>query len=124
MINSQSIPKELHALIPLVEQWSFSDDDERLRRMITASPDERAEFLAVMREYQKPLTAWLKSVDVTRSDDAAAIAWLDIAAAELEAIESRQSRSTLRQVVTAFLVIGVCIIVGLLIAFVYSRLRR
>lgn len=124
MIDPQSIPKELHALIPLVERWSFSDDAERASRMKTASHEERADFLAIMRKYHQPLNSWLKSTDVTKSGAAMAIAWLDTAAAELQAIESRQSRSIVRQVVTAFLVIVVCIVVGLVIGFVYSRFRH
>ncbi len=122
MINPQSIPKELHALIPLIRRWSFSDDEERLTRMISASPEERAEFLAVMRAHREPLTAWLRRTDVTPSDDMMAIAWLDTAAAELQAIESRRSRSIARQIVGALLVLCGCVVLALLVGFVYLRL--
>jgi hypothetical protein len=122
VIDPQSIPKELHPLIPLIERWSFSDDEERLTRMTTASPEERAEFLSTMRAHREPLTAWLRCADVTKSDDMMAIAWLDTAAAELEAIESRQSRSVFKQVITALLLVGSCVLVGLLLGFVYFRL--
>jgi hypothetical protein len=122
VINTQSIPKELHPLIPLIERWSFSDDQERKNRITTASPEERAEFLAIMRAHREILTAWLQATDVTSSDDFQAIAWLDVAAAELEAIQSRRPRSISRQVVTAFFVLCGCIVLGLLIGFVYFRL--
>jgi hypothetical protein len=124
VINPDSIPQELRALIPLVDRWSFSDDEERLARLTTASAEERTQFLGIMKVYHEPLTKWLQSIDVTKSEDAMAISWLDTAAAELEAIELRQSRSVLRQVVVALIVLGVCLAIGVLIGFVYFRVRR
>lgn len=89
MINPESVPANLHPLIALVERWSFSDDEERLERITAATPEERADFIAVMKMHEEPLRAWLRATDVTESDDLMAIAWLDSALAELEAIERK-----------------------------------
>lgn len=92
MIKPESIPKSLHPLIPLVERWSYADDEERLARITSATRDECAEFLAVMKAHREPLRAWLQTTDVTQSDDWMAIAWLDTAEAEVAAMEKRAKR--------------------------------
>jgi hypothetical protein len=88
-INLDVIPKDLHPLIPLVGLWSFSDDEERYNRIMTATPTERAEFNAVMKAHQEPLQEWLRVTDVTKSNDMQAIAWLDVAWGDLKALEKR-----------------------------------
>ncbi len=85
-INPDSIPEDLRPLIPLAERWGISDDVIRFNCIKAASREERAELLCAVDRHRSDLTAWLKKTDVTQSDDWWAVAFMDTAAAEMEAM--------------------------------------
>ncbi len=85
-IRPEAIPEELQSLIPLAERWGISDDAVRLGKIRSATHAEREELLSAVRSKRALLTRWLTEADVTKSPDRVALAFMDTAAAEIEAM--------------------------------------
>jgi hypothetical protein len=58
-LNPAKVPLELRELIPLAEQYGITDDVDRERRVLSASPAEIAELKTAITRHEDELDAWL-----------------------------------------------------------------
>jgi hypothetical protein len=79
-VNLRALPRQFHALIPLIEKWGLSDDVERAEVQRTASTKERRTFLKVVTPYLRKIDDYLDDHD---TEAAHALGRLAEAAAEV-----------------------------------------
>jgi len=93
-VPAESLPEGLRTLAPLAECWGISDDVIRINCIKAAAPEERAELLSAVEQHRSELTAWLENTDVAQSEAWTAVAFMETAASEMEAMERKDKNAT------------------------------
>ena len=60
-LDSEKVPADLRALVPLAQRWGIGDDVARSERVKRATDAERSELRAAFGPRQARITAWLDS---------------------------------------------------------------
>jgi alkanesulfonate monooxygenase SsuD/methylene tetrahydromethanopterin reductase-like flavin-dependent oxidoreductase (luciferase family) len=83
-LDPQAVPSDLRHLTPLAQEWGRGDDVERLARVDSATPAQRAELRRAVDPLQARITAWLDSFGSGEmSQEAAAFMYMQLAVEEM-----------------------------------------
>lgn len=82
--ESQAVPLDLRHLVPLAQEWGIGDDVERLAKVDSATPAQRAQLRQAVAPHQARITEWLDSFGQREmSSEAARFMYMQLAIEEM-----------------------------------------
>ena len=83
-LDSQAVPADLRHLIPLAQEWGIGDDVDRLAKVDSATPAQRAQLRRAVGPQQGRITQWLDSFEQGEmSPEAGAFMYMQLAIEEM-----------------------------------------
>ena len=83
-LDPRNVPADLRHLIPLAQQWGIGDDVQRLAKVDSATPAQRAELRRAVAPHQARITRWLDSFgEEVMSQEAATFMYMQLSVEEM-----------------------------------------
>jgi hypothetical protein len=84
-----NLPDELRSLLPLLKEWSISDDVDRAEKLDQASPEARQALVTAVIPSLPAINAYLNSFGTNPPEEACSFGTLAEAAIEAQMLEGR-----------------------------------